>query len=235
MKKKLNNKTKGIICIILSAFSFTWMFIFVRMAGDVPFVQKTFFRNFVAAIIAAVTLMKSGIGFKWHKENTAGLLMRSIFGTLGMLCNFYAIGKLHTADASILNKLSPFFAIIFSTLLLREKIKPYQAAAVIVAFIGAVFVIQPGGNAFDPAMIVGALGGLGAGLAYTYVRKVTQNGEKGPTVVFFFSAFSCLVLLPWLIFKFEPMTWFQWLVLIGAVCAAAGGQFTITAAYSYAP
>lgn len=235
MKNIFNNKTKGIICIILSAFSFTWMFIFVRMAGDVPFIQKTFFRNFFAAIIAAIVIIRSGTSFKWHKENTVGLLMRSIFGTLGMLCNFYAIGKLYTADASILNKLSPFFTIIFSTIILKEKLKPYQAAAVIIAFIGAVFVIQPGGNSFEPAMIVGALGGLGAGLAYTYVRKVTQNGEKGPTVVFFFSAFSCIVLLPYLIFNFAPMTLFQWLVLIGAGIAAAGGQFTITAAYSFAP
>lgn len=231
----MNNKTKGIILIILSAFSFAWMFAFVRLAGDVPFIQKTFFRNFFAAVIATAVLIKSGIGFGWHKRNTFGLLMRSAFGTLGMLCNFYAIGKLMTADASILNKLSPFFAIIFSMFILKERVKLYQAVAVIVAFVGALFVIQPGGSAFSPAALVGAFGGMCAGLAYTYVRKVTSSGEKGPTVVFFFSAFSCLVTLPYLMFNFYPMTLAQWLYLIGAGIAAAGGQFTITAAYSYAP
>lgn len=231
----MNNKTKGIILIIASAFSFAFMFVFVRLAGDVPFIQKSFFRNFIAMLIAGGVLIKSGIGFKWHKANTFGLLMRSAFGIFGILCNFYAIGKLMTADASILNKLSPFFAIIFSLVILKERVKPYQAAAVIVAFIGALFVIQPGGNAFDPAMLVGAAGGMCAGIAYAYVRKVTQNGEKGPTVVFFFSAFSCVVTLPYLIFNFSPMEWWQWLSLLGAGAAAAGGQFTITAAYSYAP
>ena len=231
----MSNKTKGIILIIISAFSFSWMFVCVRLAGDVPFIQKTFFRNFFAAIIAAGVLVKNKIGFKWHKENTFGLLMRSVFGILGVLCNFYAIGKLMTADASILNKLSPFFAIIFSFLILKEKVKLYQAIAVIVAFIGALFVIQPGGNAFDPAMLIGAVGGMCAGLAYTYVRKVTGNGEKGPTVVFFFSAFSSLVILPYMIFNFYPMSAEQLLYLIGSGVAAAMGQFTITAAYAYAP
>ncbi|MBQ7573954.1 MAG: DMT family transporter [Clostridia bacterium] len=231
----MNNKTKGIILIILSAFSFAWMFAFVRLAGDVPFVQKTFFRNFFAALLAMGVLVKSGIGFGWRKENTFGLFMRAGFGALGVLCNFYAIGKLMTADASILNKLSPFFAIIFSIFILNEKVKLYQAISVVIAFIGALFVIQPGGSAFSPAMLIAAFGGMCAGLAYTYVRKVTNNGEKGPTVVFFFSVFSCLITAPYLIFNFYPMTMHQWLSLIGAGIAAAGGQFTITAAYSYAP
>ena len=231
----MNNKTKGIILIILSAFSFAWMFAFVRLAGDVPFVQKTFFRNFFAALLAMGVLVKSGIGFGWRKENTFGLFMRAGFGALGVLCNFYAIGKLMTADASILNKLSPFFAIIFSIFILNEKVKLYQAISVVIAFIGALFVIQPGGSAFSPAMLIAAFGGMCAGLAYTYVRKVTNNGEKGPTVVFFFSVFSCLITAPYLIFNFYPMAVHQWLSLIGAGIAAAGGQFTITAAYSYAP
>ncbi len=231
----VNNKTRGIMFIILSAFSFAWMIVFVRLAGDVPFIQKAFFRNFFAALLSCAVLIKSGIGFGWKKENTAGLIMRAVFGLAGVLCNFYAIGRLMTADASILNKLSPFFAIIFSYFIMKEKVKPYQAVSVIIAFIGAVFVIQPGGSAFSPAMLVGAASGMGAGLAYAFVRKVTANGEKGPTVVFFFSAFSTIVIAPYMIFNFHPMSALQWLYLIGAGMAAAGGQFTITAAYSYAP
>ena len=50
------------------------------------------------------------------------LLLRSVFGTLGILCNFYAVGHLVLADASMLNKMSPFFAIIFSYLILKRKI-----------------------------------------------------------------------------------------------------------------
>ena len=58
---------------------------------------------------------------------------------------------------------------------------------------------------------------------------------KGPFIVFFFSAFSCTVTLPYLIFNYHPMSGVQLLYLLLAGLSATGGQFTITAAYIYAP
>lgn len=85
-----------------------------------------------------------------------------------------------------------------------------------------------------PALI-GTLGGLGAGLAYTYVRRLGQQGVPSPVIVFVFSAFSCLLTLPSMLFAFSPMTLMQTLFLLLAGAAAAGGQFSITAAYTRAP
>ena len=61
------------------------------------------------------------------------------------------------------------------------------------------------------------------------VRKLGEAGEKGPVIVLFFSVFSCVVVLPWMIFDYHPMTWQQMGILLLAGCAAAGGQFAITA------
>ena len=119
--------------------------------------------------------------------------------------------------------------------LLKEKVKPFQALAVIVAFIGALFIIKPQSISASLPSFVGMLGGFGAGVAYTMVRKLSQKGERGPFIVFFFSAFSCVVTLPYLIVDYSPMTIAQLVILICAGIAAAGGQFSITAAYSYAP
>lgn len=44
--------------IILSAFFFACMNVSVRLAGDLPSVEKSFFRNLVAAVFAAVILCK---------------------------------------------------------------------------------------------------------------------------------------------------------------------------------
>ena len=49
------------------------------------------------------------------------------------------------------------------------------------------------------------------------------------------SAFSCLFCLPFMIADYAPMTLWQLAMLLLAGLAAAGGQFTITAAYFYAP
>lgn len=233
---KQENYIKGMTMIILSAFFFTCMNVSVRLAGDLPTMQKSFFRNLVAAAFAAAILMKNHVSPRVNSRYWAPLAMRCIFGTVGILCNYYAIDHLLVADASILNKLSPFFAIIFSFLILKEKITPIQASCVMLAFIGCLFVVKPGfqNAALIPALI-GVCGGLGAGIAYTMVRVLGTHGIKGPVIVFYFSMFSCVLLLPWLIFDFAPMTMKQLGTLLMAGLFAAGGQFTITTAYTYAP
>ena len=54
-------------------------------------------------------------------------------------------------------------------------------------------------------------------------------------IVFFFSVFSCLVVVPYLLFHFQPLTIRQFLMLVGAGVAATGGQFGATLAYTHAP
>jgi drug/metabolite transporter (DMT)-like permease len=106
----------------------------------------------------------------------------------------------------------------------------------VLAFIGALFIIKPSMD-FTSAMpaIVGFLGGMGAGGAYTAVRALGERGVKGPLIVFFFSAFSCLVVLPFMIAGFQPMSIKQLVMLLLAGLSATGGQFSITAAYTCAP
>lgn len=136
----------------------------------------------------------------------------------------------------MLNKMSPFFVIVFSAMFLRERTNLVQTFGVIVAFAGSLLIIKPSlANLELVPSLLGFLGGMGAGAAYTAVRWLGIRGEKGPYIVFFFSGFSCLVTLPFLLFDFHVMTWQQWLVLLGAGLAAAGGQFSITAAYKFAP
>ena len=136
----------------------------------------------------------------------------------------------------MLNKMSPFFAILFSFLILKEKVKPAQAVIVAGAFAGSLFIIKPSPLNMElvPALI-GLLGGMSAGAAYTFVRSLGIRGEKGPFIVCFFSGFSCLVTLPYLLVRFHGMTWAQLGFLLLAGLAAAGGQFAITAAYCHAP
>jgi len=232
----IKKQYKGIFYIILSAFCFSLMDMFVRMSGDLPSIQKSFFRNIVAAVFGCILVLKEKDSFQWKKGSGKYLILRSLFGTLGILCNFYAIDHLALADASMLNKMSPFFVVIFSFLFLKEKVTVAQILLVMGAFGGSLFVVKPTVSNLDliPSLI-GLLGGLGAGAAYTMVRKLGTIGVKGPFIVFFFSTFSCVVTLPWLIFDYHTMTLAQTVILLMAGLCAAGGQFAITAAYCYAP
>lgn len=229
------NKKKAIICILLAGFSFAMMTFFVRLSGDLPTMQKVFFRNFISAIIATIMLLKSEEGFHFKKGGGFSLFMRCLCGSTGMVCNFFAIDHLNISDANMLNKMSPFFAIIASYFILKERATIREWCIVVLAFVGAMFVVKPSFRVDSIYSLVGLLGGLGAGVAYTFVRKLSKIGERSAVIVFCFSVFSCMLSLPFAIAGYEPMSLKQVGLLLLAGCAAAGGQFGITTAYTYAP
>ncbi len=232
----MSEKNKGILCILSAAFFFSLMTVFVRMAGDLPTMQKVLFRNLVAALFSWGMLIKAGEKLDFHnKENVKCLFLRAFFGTTGMIFNFYAIDRLNISDANMLNKLSPFFAILASGIILKEKAHKFEWLSVIIAFLGALLVIKPGFSMSAGPAFIGMLGGLGAGLAYTFVRKLGKNGVKGPVIVMFFSTFSVIVCLPGFLLTYKSMTMAQLGILILAGVAATGGQLSITAAYTHAP
>lgn len=231
----MKEKQQGILFIILAGFFFASMSFFVRLSGDLPTMEKAFFRNAVAVLVAAFMLARTKEGFHVHKGSWPDLLMRSFFGTVGLICNFYAVDHMNIADANILNKLSPFFAILMSYFILKEKANKVEWACVVAAFIGAVFVVKPAFNMQFVNAMIGVIGGLGAGIAYTFVRKLGKKGERGPMIVMVFSAFSCLCTLPFLTVEFQPMKAVQLLCLLMAGVSAAGGQIFITKAYTKAP
>ena len=232
----MNNSIKGIICIILAAVGFSLMTFFVRLSGELPTMQKVFFRNAFALVIAVTTLIVKREKFSVKKDCRWDVFFRCLFGTTGVVCNFYAIDRLLLADANMLNKLSPFFAILLSIPLLKEKPSKFDIFATITAFVGAMFIIRPtGSNMTLVPALAGLYGGLGAGTAYVFVRRATGKGERTPIIVICFSLFSCLFSLPWLILDYVPMSREQWIMLIMAGASAALGQFSITSAYRFAP
>ena len=231
----MKQKNQGILLVICSGLFFSFMTFFVRISGDLPTMQKTFFRNLFPSFVAALTLARSEQKFHIEKSNILSHAARSIAGVCGVICNFYAIDKLNLSDANMLNKLSPFFAIIFSYFVLKEKANKVEWGTVIVAFIGTLFIIKPSFRMNFLYALIGLLGGLFAGFAYTFVRKLGKDGERGPVIVLVFSLFSCIVTAPFLIFQYEPMSTRQLIYLLLAGISATGGQFCITAAYTKAP
>lgn len=239
--RTISSTTKGILYLIASAFFFALMAVFVRLAGNIHFIQKAFFRNSVAFVISLIMLIREvAINGKEVAIIPKGallyLFLRAIAGSIGIFGNFYAIDRMVLADAAILNKMAPFFAILFSFLLMREKIKLIPLIAITIAFLGAILIIKPSFNfqQMGPALAAFA-GGVGAGFAYACVRKLSYLKCNGKIIILFFSIFSMLLSVPYMIVNFNPMSLYQFAVLCGAGICAALGQFTITAAYYHAP
>ncbi|SFE38321.1 EamA domain-containing membrane protein RarD [Lentibacillus persicus] len=230
----MSNRNKGILLLLVSALGFSLMGAFVKLSGDLPTMQKAFFRNIIAAAITLGFVLYHKERVFGKKENQKLLLSRSALGAVGIIANFYAIDHLVLSDAEMLNKLSPFILIIFCAIFLKEKVLKFQVAAILVAFIGALFIIQPEFSVEIVPYIVGVIGAIFAAGAYTLLR-VLGNKEKYYTVVFYFSFFTTVLLLPFTVVMYEPMSLQQWILLLLAGACATVGQFGITLAYKFAP
>lgn len=231
-----NDRHRGIALILCSGVCFALMGVFVRLTGDIPSFQKSFFRNIVSLIFSSVLLWKKKVPLRCPRESMLALGLRCGFGTVALLSNFYALDHLLLADASILNKLDPFFCILFSAIFLAEGFTPFQALAVAGAFAGSLLIIKPTFANLNlyPSMI-GFLGGVCAGASMTALRSLGRKKVSPPVIVFSFSLVSTLVTLPYLIVVHHPMALWQVGLLVCAGLAATGGQFSVTAAYRCAP
>ncbi|MCK9996548.1 MAG: DMT family transporter [Candidatus Krumholzibacteria bacterium] len=229
----LDNMPRAIAWMVLSGLSFALMAAAVKLAGDVPVTMKVFFRNLVTLGITSIVAVKVRENPFGRTPHAKLLILRSLCGLGGVLLYFMALDKLSLADASLLNKTSPFFVLVFAVVLLKEQFDRILVPAVIVAFLGAMLVIKP---SFDYELVPavgGLLSGMFAGLAYILIRAL--KGRESPNrIIFTFSLVSTLATLPFLIVSPARPTTFQWLALLGTGVFAAGGQYGLTFAYHHA-
>lgn len=232
----MSKKVKASLLLLNAGFFFVLMAVFIVKSGDLPTMQKSFFRNAIAAVFALSLLLKQRPIVSLDKKKWLALLIRSTFGTIGLICNFYAIDHLILADANIIGRLAPFFSIFFSYLILKEKVTTKHIIFVSIAFLGSLLVIKPQLDfVYLFPYLIALLGAIGAGGAYTMVRKLGQFGVNGTFVVFFFSAFSCISNLPFAIATYTPMSLEQVFYLLLTGLSACVAQFSLTIAYYNAP
>ena len=235
MSDKQGNRKKGIMYLITACFFLALMSSCVRLAGDLPGPQKAFVRVLVMGIFSYVPFRKNGERFVLAKEERVPLILRGIFGVIAILLNFYAVDHLNLADANMLNKLSPFFMVFFSWIILKERFDRSDLLALIFAFVGALLIVKPGGNAALVPALAGAFSGVASGIGNTYVRASAKAGISKEKVVLVYSVIACLITFPLMLADFHPMTLKQVLALLACgVCSGIGHELNVLA-YANAP
>ena len=230
----MNNKTKGILFMILSSMSFAIMQILIALtAKRIPVFEQMLFRNLITTGIAYTAIRRKKAALFGKKENRQMLLLRSTFGFLGMFCLFYATSIGNQGEVAILSKLSPFVVIFCAMFFLKEKPKNYQAVALIIALAGAAITANPKFSTSAVPSLIAFLSSVFAGIAYFCVGAL--KGKEDPQViVFVFSAFTTVMTALFTLFDFVVPSAMDAILLLGIGVMAAAGQMGLTYSYSYA-
>ena len=229
-----NNIKLGSSFIILSALSFSIMEIAVKISGsNIPVMEQVFARNFITLFISAFVMIKDKEKIFPDKKNIISIICRSVSGYLGIIAYFYAANNMILADASVLQKTSPFWSSLFAFILIKEKILKVQWIGMIIAAVGSVFIIKPSMNSNVFPAIVALSSAMFAGISYAIIGSL-KGKENNSLIIFYFSLFSCLFSL-FFIKSFVMPNLFEIFMLLLIGIFAGFGQFFLTIAYKKAP
>ncbi len=200
--------------------------------SGVAFPEVLFWRQVITVPILLAWLAARSEVRRLRTQRLPSHFRRALMGAVGMGFTFGAPVLLPLAEAVTLGFTTPIFAVIFSALLLKEKIGPYRWAAVLLGFCGVLVIARPDGH----LPLFGSLVGLGAGLMVALisiqVRDLTRTDEP-LSIVFWFAALSTPVLALFLPFYAGAHSAEQWLLLGAVGVLGCLGQLLLTASLRF--
>ena len=157
--------------------------IFVKMLPHIPPMEIVFFRCLISFLITYYLLKSKGHNILG--TNRSLLMMRGIFGTIGLYCYFVILQEIPLATASTLIYFTPLFTSLVGVFLLREKMSIIQWILLLIAFFGIILI-----QGFDSRvnifyLLIGLGGSLCAAFAYSIIRYLRDKEHSLVLMIYF--------------------------------------------------
>lgn len=226
---------------LLATIALATLYMMVKLLHQqgVALPEIMFWRQAVTLPLLGFGLMARGRLFALHTKRLKTHALRTITGSIGMVCLFGAQVLLPLPVATILGFTSPLFAVLLTAIVYRSPPGGLRWAAVALGFLGVLIITAPGGGEASMASAISPLGlaaGLTAGLLVAIIslqiRDLTST-ESPVAVVFYFALFgSLLLLIPMLLYRspHSPALWAE-IIAMGTIGTLA--QMLLTAALRY--
>ena len=220
---------KGILFVILSGVCFLFVNFLVKIFGGntivfghsiqkLPAHELVLTRSIVSFVISSFVIFRKklpyfGVNKKW-------LVIRGTAGTIALTLFFMTIQNLPFAIAAIIQYLAPLFTMLFTFILLGEKIFRVQWLFVLLAFSGVClislqnYISADSGLVFQPLWVgLGMLSASISGVAYTAIVKLKETDEP-ISIVLYFPMISIPIMLVLCMFDFVMPHGVEWLLLL---------------------
>jgi drug/metabolite transporter (DMT)-like permease len=200
---------------------------------SLPLPVAVFFRYFIAFLLAATLVAKTG-GFSTLRTQhpylqvlRAGILLFSTF------CNFFAMQYLQLAQVAAISFTIPLLVCALSVPLLGEHVGLRRWLAVVIGFGGVLVIMRPGTESFHWAMMASLFNAL-LGALYNIMTRKVGGRDAAETSLFYVCLFGAMgATLPMLTYWQTPTGW-QWLPLVLMGIAGAVGHFMLIEAHRLA-
>lgn len=218
--------TEGIAWMISATVLYTAANLCVKSLAHLPTEELVFLRSATSLILAGSWLLwkgKSllGVNRKW-------LLIRGIFGTIGLATFFHTIRFIPLASATVIQYLSPIFTVLLAARFDGQRgMRPVQWVFFGLAFLGVLMV-----KGFDPRISwlylgLGITSAICAAVAYLATMKC-RDTDHPVGVVIWFHLVAVPVTGTWTAFTWVPPVGHEWLLALAVGVLSILAQVAMT-------
>jgi drug/metabolite transporter (DMT)-like permease len=100
---------------------------------------------------------------------------RTLGGWAGLALMFASVAHIPLADATAISFLNPVFGMIFAIPLLGEKVGKWRWSAAGIAFVGAIILLRPTPDSFQPAALLALGAAVILGFELNIIKKLTRR------------------------------------------------------------
>ncbi len=220
--------------MILSALSFSAMQVVIRLTSEIPTMEQVFVRNSFVLVVAFILIRHRRGSLFGSSRQQPLLIVRSLFGFLGLITLFYASSHAPQGDVSILNKLCPICVTLLAVTFMGEKLARIQIPALCLSLIGSFIVFRPSFDSNPLPLLAAFLSAVFSGVAYTTLAY-SKNKVDALTIIMYFSTFSAIASIPFMVGNFVMPDPRQLTLLLLIGFFGSLGQVFITYSYRLAP
>ena len=183
----------GLFYMLVSVTFFSLMDVLVKVTGEYALGQILFFRSLFGLIPIFFLIPKDRLKNFYKTQKISLHLYRSFFGAIAMASIFIALRNLELAETVAMTFAGPIFVTLFSIFFLSEKVRLTRWSAVIIGFVGVIFISRPGFETANIFYVFPIIFCLGFAAVCILIRKLTLYGESVWLIAFYFTLVSGLV------------------------------------------
>lgn len=225
----------GMVCAIGAFFMFSVMNVFAKLLSEHHHVVEVgFYRNLIALMPMLVMIYLMGRkDILVIKSSPYKVIARSVIGTISLVATFGAFSLLPMADATAFLFTASLLVPALGFFILKEQVGPYRWGAILVGFMGVLYMLQPTGD----VNMMGAAVALSAASMHAGLQIILRSlgkTESPETVTFYFVFIGTFVSLIPMPLVFTMPTWHEVPLIIGLGLTGVMAQFLLSNAYKYA-
>ena len=174
--------------------------------------QIIFFRYLFLLIISFVESKRKNNHYFYKTNNIKLQLSRSLISVLETVFFVSSFKYLSLATVHSVASLAPFFVVILSMLILKEKIEKRLWFIIFFGFIGVIVILRPGFDIFDIKSLLPLGAGFFFGLYQVITKKASQY-DSDETSLFYTSIFGLVIISFLILIYWHPFTLISYFLL----------------------